>query len=145
MRMNITNAESFAVACAAAVAISAGSLVVGWLIYEMTESAFLLGAVNGFRALPLLFLAPLPLVPVLVATGFLLGRLRTRVGRNERGHALSDLAGTWFALGPVWALAVLAPGEQPAIEYVWIYGVAFAAQVLVGAATRAGGEVVDLP
>jgi MFS family permease len=32
---------------------------VGWLVYEMTDSAFLLGAVNGFRALPLLFLAPL--------------------------------------------------------------------------------------
>jgi MFS family permease len=34
-------------------------VTVGWLIYEMTDSAFLLGAVNGFRALPLLFLAPI--------------------------------------------------------------------------------------
>ena len=34
-------------------------VTVGWLIYEMTNSGFLLGAVNGFRALPLLFLAPL--------------------------------------------------------------------------------------
>jgi MFS family permease len=34
-------------------------VTIGWLIYEMTESAFLLGAVNGFRALPLLFLAPI--------------------------------------------------------------------------------------
>jgi MFS family permease len=34
-------------------------VTVGWLVYEMTDSAFLLGAVNGFRALPLLFLAPL--------------------------------------------------------------------------------------
>ena len=32
---------------------------VGWLTYELTGSAFLLGAVNGFRAVPLLFLAPL--------------------------------------------------------------------------------------
>ena len=31
----------------------------GWLTYELTSSAFLLGAVNGFRALPLLFFAPL--------------------------------------------------------------------------------------
>lgn len=31
---------------------------VGWLTYEVTGSAFLLGAVNGFRSLPLLFLAP---------------------------------------------------------------------------------------
>jgi MFS transporter, DHA1 family, staphyloferrin A biosynthesis exporter len=34
-------------------------ITVGWLVYELTESAFLLGAVNGFRALPLLLLAPL--------------------------------------------------------------------------------------
>jgi MFS family permease len=34
-------------------------VTVGWLVYEMTDSAFLLGAVNGFRALPLLFLAPI--------------------------------------------------------------------------------------
>ncbi|HYH58531.1 MAG TPA: HD-GYP domain-containing protein [Thermoleophilaceae bacterium] len=82
--------------------------------------------------MPLLFLAPLPLVPVLVATGFLLGRVRTRVGRDDRGHALSDVAGTWFALGPVWVLALLAPGEAPAVESAWIYVLAFAAQVLVG-------------
>src|SRR3712207_377933 len=58
---------------------------------------------------PLLFLAPLPLVPVLVALGFALGRLPARIRRGERGHALSDLAGTWFTLGPVWVLAALAP------------------------------------
>lgn len=33
-------------------------ITVGWLVFEMTDSAFLLGAINGFRALPLLFLAP---------------------------------------------------------------------------------------
>jgi MFS family permease len=35
------------------------TITVGWLTYELTESAFLLGAVNGFRALPLLIFAPL--------------------------------------------------------------------------------------
>jgi len=30
----------------------------GWLTYDLTGSAFLLGAVNGFRALPLLVLGP---------------------------------------------------------------------------------------
>src|SRR5690606_3006470 len=34
-------------------------ITVGWLTWELTSSAFLLGAVNGFRALPLLFFAPL--------------------------------------------------------------------------------------
>jgi MFS family permease len=33
-------------------------ITVGWLVYQMTGSAFLLGAINGFRALPLLLLAP---------------------------------------------------------------------------------------
>jgi MFS transporter, DHA1 family, staphyloferrin A biosynthesis exporter len=34
-------------------------ITVGWLTWELTSSAFLLGAVNGFRALPLLVFAPL--------------------------------------------------------------------------------------
>jgi hypothetical protein len=83
---------------------------------------------------PMLFLAPLPLVPVLVAAGFILGRIRTRIARDGHGHALADLGGTWFALGPVWALAILAPGEPPALESAWIYAVALAAQVVVGTA-----------
>lgn len=33
-------------------------VTLGWLAYQMTGSGFLLGAVNGFRALPLLFLGP---------------------------------------------------------------------------------------
>ncbi len=84
--------------------------------------------------LPMLFLAPLSLVPALVAAGFLLGRVRARVGAGDRNHALSDLAGTWFALGPVWVLAVLAPGAPPSVESAWIYVLALAAQVLVGTA-----------
>ena len=83
---------------------------------------------------PLLFLAPLPLVPVLVAAGFMLGRLRERLARNGGSHLVSDLGGTWFALGPVWALAILAPGGPPAIEDAWIYAVALAAQVVMGTA-----------
>jgi HD-GYP domain-containing protein (c-di-GMP phosphodiesterase class II) len=84
--------------------------------------------------IPMLFLAPLPLVPVLVAAGFLLGRVRGRVARSERSHALSDLAGTWFALGPVWVLAALAPAGPPSLDSLWIYALAFVAQALVGTA-----------
>lgn len=93
--------------------------------------------------LPMLFLVPLPLVPVLVAAGFIFGRLRARVGRDERGHALYDLAGTWFALGPVWVLAVLAPGEPPALESAWIYVLAFSAQVVVGTAASLAHDFLD--
>jgi HD-GYP domain-containing protein (c-di-GMP phosphodiesterase class II) len=86
--------------------------------------------------MPMLFLAPLPLVPILVALGFLLGRLRSTVDPAERSHALSGLAGTWFTLGPVWVLAALAPGAPPSLQSgaVWIYAVALVAQVLVGTA-----------
>src|SRR5688572_24769245 len=33
-------------------------ITVGWLAYELTGSAFMVGTVNGARSLPLLFLAP---------------------------------------------------------------------------------------
>ena len=91
---------------------------------------------------PMLFLAPLPLVPVLVAAGFILGRVRDRIDRNGRGHVLADLAGTWFALGPVWALALLSPGE-PTIESAWMYVVAFAAQVALGTAASMVHDYLD--
>ena len=82
----------------------------------------------------MLFLAPLPLVPVLVAAGFMLGRLRDFVGATTAVTCCRTSPGTWFALGPVWVLAALAPGAPPALESVWIYALAFAAQVLVGTA-----------
>ncbi len=33
-------------------------VTVGWLVWELTRSGFLLGAINGFRSLPLLLLGP---------------------------------------------------------------------------------------
>ena len=79
---------------------------------------------------PMLFLAPLPLVPVLAAAGFALGRIRRRIDPADRGHALSELAGTWFALGPVWVLAAFAPSGPPSFDSVGIYLVALLAQVV---------------
>ena len=79
---------------------------------------------------PMLFLAPLALVPLLVAAGFALGRVRKGIGRAERGHAVSELAGTWFVLGPVWVLAAFAPSGPPSLESVEIYSLALAAQVM---------------
>jgi MFS family permease len=34
-------------------------ITVGWLVWDLTHNAFLLGSINGFRALPLLLLAPI--------------------------------------------------------------------------------------
>ena len=33
-------------------------ITVGWLVWDLTQNEFLLGSINGFRALPLLLLAP---------------------------------------------------------------------------------------
>ena len=77
---------------------------------------------------PMLFLAPLGLVPLLVAAGFALGSVRKGIRRAERGHLVSDLAASWFALGPVWVLATLAPSGPPSLDSVEIYLLALAAQ-----------------
>ena len=83
---------------------------------------------------PMLFLAPLPLVPILAAAGFALGRIRQRIDPTERGHAVSELAGAWFALGPVWVLAAFAPSGPPSFDSVGIYLVALLAQVVASTA-----------
>jgi HD-GYP domain-containing protein (c-di-GMP phosphodiesterase class II) len=79
---------------------------------------------------PLLFLAPLALVPLLVAAGFALGHIR-KLGRAERGHLVSALGASWFTLGPVWVLALLAPSGPPSLDSVGIYLLALVAQVAV--------------
>ena len=88
---------------------------------------------------PMLFLAPLPLVPVLVATGFFLGRLRQRLRSNDWGHALSALPGSWFALGPVWVLAVFAPSGPPSFDSIEIYALALVAELV----TNTGAAVMQ--
>ena len=79
---------------------------------------------------PMLFLAPLALVPLLVAAGFALGQVR-KLARAERGHVVSALGASWFTLGPVWVLAVLAPSGPPSLDSVEIYLLALGAQAVV--------------
>ena len=77
---------------------------------------------------PMLFLAPLPLVPLLVADGLRCSAASQRGLRaRSAGTRCSDLAGTWFALGPVWALAAAcAPATADRSSPSWIYALAFA-------------------
>jgi HD-GYP domain-containing protein (c-di-GMP phosphodiesterase class II) len=83
---------------------------------------------------PMLFLAPLPLVPLLVGAGFVLTELPSYLAgtRNpERGvYALGD---AWFAIGPVFVIGLFAPGP-PSFEFVDVYVLAFGAQVATGVA-----------
>ena len=107
-------------------------LVVLYAVVSRIEFEFGNGSTNPEQLVfvPLLFLAPLALVPVLVAAGFILGRIRQRIAREDRGHVISDLAGTWFTIGPVWVLATLAPHGPPTLESVDVYLVALAVMIV---------------
>ena len=79
--------------------------------------------------IPMLFLAPLPLVPVMVVAGNLLADLPKFLRREAHGerwlYALSD---AWFSIGPVLVLGLLASGA-PTFDLLGVYVLAFFAQV----------------
>jgi len=77
---------------------------------------------------PMLFLLPTPIVPLLVAVGNLLGDLPDYLrGRRHRQRALIALGDSWHAVGP--ALVLVAAGAQTATIEDWpIYVGALAAQ-----------------
>jgi HD-GYP domain-containing protein (c-di-GMP phosphodiesterase class II) len=88
---------------------------------------------------PMLFLAPLPLVPVLMAAGYFLGRFRKLHRDNDWGHAISALPGRWLAIGPVWVLAAFHPSGPPSFDHLDIYALALVAQ----AVTNTGAVVIQ--
>jgi HD-GYP domain-containing protein (c-di-GMP phosphodiesterase class II) len=115
------------------------ALVVFYAVASRIEFEFGNGSTNPEQLVfvPMLFLAPLALVPLLVAAGFTLGRIRERIGRKD--HALSDLAGTWFTITPVWVLATLAPSGPPTLDAIDIYLLALTAMIV----TATGMAVVQ--
>jgi HD-GYP domain-containing protein (c-di-GMP phosphodiesterase class II) len=77
---------------------------------------------------PMLFLLPLPLVPLFVAAGLLIARVPELVRAPDR--ALLVAPNSWHSLGPVTVLAVA--GEAPAgLHHWWVYVAALAAQFAV--------------
>jgi HD-GYP domain-containing protein (c-di-GMP phosphodiesterase class II) len=82
--------------------------------------------------IPMLFLAPLALVPLLVAAGFMLSKVRQRLRDGLWDQSLYDLAWNWFPLGAVGVLATLAPEGPPSLEHTGVYVLAFVAMVVVG-------------
>lgn len=79
---------------------------------------------------PLLLLAPLPLVPFLVATCALASQLPDlSSGGWSRERWMSAVADSWFCILPVALLAFLAPGE-PGWSHSWVYIAVLAAQLL---------------
>src|SRR4051794_36713818 len=82
---------------------------------------------------PLLFLVPLPLVPALVAGGFLLARIPDVLqGQEHPERLVNALTDASFSLGPVAVLGALAPGA-PDLADLDVYLLAFASQVAIGA------------
>jgi HD domain len=77
---------------------------------------------------PLVLLAPLPLVPLLVALASVLSVLPELLnGSWHRERAVTCLSDCWFCIGPVLVLAWLAPGE-PTLAHFGAYVAAFGAQ-----------------
>jgi HD-GYP domain-containing protein (c-di-GMP phosphodiesterase class II) len=78
---------------------------------------------------PMLALAPLPLVPILVATGAVLGLLPDLLrGIWHWDRAISTVGDCWFCIGPVLVLSAFAPGPV-ALSSAGYYALAYAAQV----------------
>jgi HD domain len=81
---------------------------------------------------PLLFLVPLPLVLLLVPVAFALSDLPDILaGRAHRDRWMNALADSWYVLGSVSVLGLLAPGA-PSPELAPVYAAALAAQVGLG-------------
>ena len=78
---------------------------------------------------PMLLLAPLPYVPLLVIVSALLSQLPDFLERSwHRDRWVSCFADSWFCVGPVLVVALLAPGA-PEIGLFGVYLLAFAAQI----------------
>ena len=79
---------------------------------------------------PLLFLAPLDLVPLLAALSALLATLPEYArGEWSRDRWITCISDSWFSVGPVLVLAALAPGV-PSLDHLWVYVLALGATSL---------------
>ena len=78
---------------------------------------------------PLLFLAPLNLVPLLAARRPTADTPGLRRGAWARDRWTTSIGDSWFCIGPALVLAAFAPGE-PSLDHIGIYLLALAATSL---------------
>src|SRR5256714_9492735 len=84
--------------------------------------------------IPILFLAPLPLVPILVAAAFVLARVPDLLrGSFHPDRWLYALGDAWHSIGAVAVLAALYTGPLDG-GHIWVYGLALLGQAAVAAA-----------
>jgi HD-GYP domain-containing protein (c-di-GMP phosphodiesterase class II) len=70
---------------------------------------------------PLLFLAPLNIVPLLAAVANLLATFPEYArGEWSRDRWITGVGDSWFSVPPVLVLAALAPG-LPSLDHLWVY------------------------
>jgi HD-GYP domain-containing protein (c-di-GMP phosphodiesterase class II) len=92
--------------------------------------------------IPLLFIAPLPLVPLFVALGWFVSRLPDyALKRTHPDRWLHCFGHAWYSLGPVVVIGLLAPGP-PRIEHLPVYALALLAQCAFGIAEVVLGDKV---
>jgi HD-GYP domain-containing protein (c-di-GMP phosphodiesterase class II) len=110
-------------------------LVAAYVVVERVRFEFGggFGTPEQLVLVPLVLLAPLPLVPLLIGLSSLLAIAPDIVaGKWHRERVTGQLADCWFCVPPVAVLAALAPGELQ-VAHVEIYLLAFAAQLAGGA------------
>ena len=96
------------------------------------EVGTLEACVDQLAFIPLLLLAPLPLVPVLVAAAYVLARVPDFVqGRMHPDRWLYFVGDAWHSIAAVAVVAALAPGAI-ATENIPAYALAIAAQIGAG-------------
>jgi HD-GYP domain-containing protein (c-di-GMP phosphodiesterase class II) len=77
---------------------------------------------------PMVFLLPLPLVPMLAPLGYLISTLPDYVQRKKHHDRwIYSFSDAWFTIGPVVVLGLLA-GGPPRVGAIGVYALAFLAQ-----------------
>jgi hypothetical protein len=101
------------------------------------EVAFASAVPTQLVFIPMLFLAPLHVVPLLVALGFVLSKLPEHLrGDWHIGRAGLHLVTAWHAVGPVLVLAALG-SPSPTLNHLPLIAVAVAAQFALDFASSA--------
>jgi putative nucleotidyltransferase with HDIG domain len=101
------------------------------------EVAFAYAVPTQLALIPMLFLAPLNLVPLLVALGIFLSKLPEHLsGEWHPGRAGLHLVSAWHAVGPVLVLAALG-SPSPTLRHLPLMAIALAAQFALDFASSA--------
>jgi HD-GYP domain-containing protein (c-di-GMP phosphodiesterase class II) len=104
-------------------------LVIGYAVVSQVRFEYgdLYMSAEELVFVPLLFLAPLDLVPLLAALAAVLATLPEYVrGEWSRDRWITCISDSWFSIGPVLVLVAFAPGP-PSLDHLGIYLGALAA------------------